>query len=110
MARSQPNIPSIVDLGNIAQQILAMHHTVSFYPQLLCEHIFTIAWTGFGKTLTFWLPLIFSTDSIIIIVTPLDILGNKEAIEVCMLLGVRGIRTSDNLDNAGYVWLASGHF
>ncbi|KAF9804519.1 hypothetical protein IEO21_09343 [Rhodonia placenta] len=34
-----------------------------------------VAPTGAGKTLTFWMPLLFRTDGIQIVVTPLNILG-----------------------------------
>ncbi|THU75230.1 hypothetical protein K435DRAFT_612698, partial [Dendrothele bispora CBS 962.96] len=50
--------------------------------QLHGKTVFTIARTGFGKTLTFWLPLIARSNSIMIIVTPLNILGDKNTNEV----------------------------
>ncbi|KIL56654.1 hypothetical protein M378DRAFT_39791, partial [Amanita muscaria Koide BX008] len=45
--------------------------------------VISIAGTGMGKTLTFWLPLLFRPDGIQIIVTPLNILGqqNVETLE-----------------------------
>ena len=33
--------------------------------------------TGFGKSLTFMMPLLFSTDSIILVVTALNLLGTQ---------------------------------
>ena len=39
---------------------------------LLC-----IAGTGMGKTLTFWMPLLFRPDGIQIVVTPLNLLGKQ---------------------------------
>ena len=42
----------------------------------------TISPTGLGKTLTFWIPLHFNNDGIIIIVTALNILGNKNVGEL----------------------------
>ena len=38
-----------------------------------------IAGTGSGKTLTFWMPIIYEKDSITILVTPLNILGDQTA-------------------------------
>lgn len=41
------------------------------------KDVFTIAPTGAGKTLCFWLPLLFNAEGIIIIVTALNQLGDK---------------------------------
>jgi superfamily II DNA helicase RecQ len=42
------------------------------------KHIISIAGTGMGKTLTFWMPLLFRPHgSIIIVVTPLNGLGKQ---------------------------------
>lgn len=43
------------------------------------KNIICIAATGFGKTLTFFMPLLFSEDKSIIIVTALNILGKQNA-------------------------------
>src|SRR5882724_13652512 len=45
--------------------------------QLQNKNIISISPTGSGKTLTFWLPLLFSETSIIIIITALNILGHQ---------------------------------
>ncbi|KAF8837391.1 hypothetical protein BDN67DRAFT_873341, partial [Paxillus ammoniavirescens] len=42
--------------------------------------IVCIAGTGMGKTLTFWLPLLFCLEGIQIVVTPLNQLGQQNAI------------------------------
>lgn len=39
--------------------------------------VISIAGTGMGKTLTFWLPLLFRPNGVQIIVTPLNILGQQ---------------------------------
>ncbi|KAJ7308705.1 hypothetical protein DFH08DRAFT_623415, partial [Mycena albidolilacea] len=45
---------------------------------LKCDRdIVSIATTGSGKTLTFWMPLLFVPDGIQIIVTPLNILSKQ---------------------------------
>ena len=44
--------------------------------------IINIAPTGAGKTLMFWMPLLFQKDGIQIVVTPLDILGVQNEAEL----------------------------
>lgn len=39
--------------------------------------VISIAGTGMGKTLTFWLPLLFRPNGVQIVVTPLNILGQQ---------------------------------
>ncbi|EPS93325.1 hypothetical protein FOMPIDRAFT_1089147, partial [Fomitopsis schrenkii] len=50
-----------------------------------------IAPTGSGKTLTFWMPLLFRKDGIQIVVTPLNLLGTQNVKE----LASYGIRACD---------------
>ncbi|KAM6504004.1 P-loop containing nucleoside triphosphate hydrolase protein [Amanita muscaria] len=50
--------------------------------QLEQKDCITISLTGSGKTLTFWIPLLFNNDGIIIIVTALNILGDKNVAEL----------------------------
>jgi len=58
--------------------------------------IIAIATTGSGKTLTFWMPLLFKRDGIQIVVTPLNILG-KQNVESLARMGIQGITvTSEN--------------
>ncbi|KAH9029179.1 P-loop containing nucleoside triphosphate hydrolase protein [Lactarius hengduanensis] len=42
----------------------------------------TLAPTGSGKTLTFWIPLFFNEDGITIVITPLIVLGEKNVNEL----------------------------
>ena len=49
--------------------------------------------TGSGKTLTFWMPLLFRLEGIQIIITPLNILG-KQNVDALAALGVAGIALS----------------
>ncbi|KAJ7277178.1 P-loop containing nucleoside triphosphate hydrolase protein [Mycena rebaudengoi] len=44
-----------------------------------------IAATGSGKTLTFWLPLLFKTDGIQIVVSPLNILGQQNVAQLAAM-------------------------
>ncbi|EPT02387.1 hypothetical protein FOMPIDRAFT_1084618, partial [Fomitopsis schrenkii] len=41
------------------------------------KDVVTVAPTGSGKTLTFWMPLLFRDDGIQLVVTPLNILGTQ---------------------------------
>jgi len=52
--------------------------------QLRGEHCITIAATGSGKTLTFWIPLLF-TRGIIVLITALNILGDQNVNELTAL-------------------------
>ncbi|KAI9431014.1 hypothetical protein H4582DRAFT_1766967, partial [Lactarius indigo] len=42
----------------------------------------TLAPTGSGKTLTFWMPLLFNRNGITIVITPLIVLGDKYVAEL----------------------------
>ena len=47
--------------------------------------IISIAGTGMGKTLTFWMPLLFRPQGIQVIVTPLNILGEQNTTTLAKL-------------------------
>jgi superfamily II DNA helicase RecQ len=40
---------------------------------------------GSGKTLTFWIPLLFNGDGIMIIIMPLIVLGEKNVAELLLV-------------------------
>lgn len=62
--------------------------------------------TGSGKTLTFWMPLLFSRTSIQVVITPLNLLGLQNEKE---LVG-RGIRAiSISGDTATHENIQVGH-
>lgn len=61
------------------------------------KHVVCEAATGFGKTLTFWMPLLFNEDGIMIIVTALNILG-VQCVEQLTAAGISAI--SVNAANA----------
>ena len=48
---------------------------------MLCwgDVMLSTAGTGMGKTLTFWIPLLFCTGGIQIVITPLNLLGKQNA-------------------------------
>ena len=54
------------------------------------QDIISIAGTGMGKTLTFWMPLLFRPLGILLVVTPLNILG-KQNVATLEKAGIDGI-------------------
>ncbi|KAJ3562339.1 hypothetical protein NP233_g9639 [Leucocoprinus birnbaumii] len=50
--------------------------------QLRGEDVITIAATGSGKTLTFWIPLLYIEDDFIFLITALNILGDQNVKEL----------------------------
>ena len=52
--------------------------------------IISIAGTGMGKTLTFWMPLLFRPLGILLVITPLNILG-KQNVATLEKAGIEGI-------------------
>ncbi|KAF9525693.1 P-loop containing nucleoside triphosphate hydrolase protein [Crepidotus variabilis] len=68
--------------------------------QLKQTDVITIAPTGAGKTLTFWMPLLFNGGGIIIIITALNILGDQN-IEELRRLGIKAVNiTGTTASNA----------
>ena len=60
------------------------------------KDIISIVATGSGKTLTFWMPLLFKKDGIQIVITPLNILG-KQNVKSLVKMGIQGITvTAEN--------------
>ena len=92
---SKTCVPSILE---IRQKVI---HFLGYRPCLwqiciveaLLKHdkdIISIAATGSGKTLTFWMPLLFRPDGIQIIITPLNIL-RKQNVDTLTGLGISRI-------------------
>ncbi|KAF8121567.1 P-loop containing nucleoside triphosphate hydrolase protein, partial [Boletus edulis] len=57
------------------------------------KHVICTAGTGMGKTLTFWIPLLFRPGGIQVIVTPLNLLGKQNAMSL-EKAGIRAIAIS----------------
>ncbi|KAI5988180.1 hypothetical protein EDD15DRAFT_2107553, partial [Pisolithus albus] len=57
------------------------------------KDVICIVGTGMGKTLTFWMPLLFCLDSMQIVVTPLNLLG-KQNVAYLMKAGIQAISIS----------------
>ena len=62
------------------------------------KHVICSASTGFGKTLTFMMPLIFDEDGIIIVVTALNVLGMQN-VRILQSAGIDGIAISGATNN-----------
>lgn len=62
--------------------------------QLLGKNISTFFPTGAGKTLTFWIALLFNDNGIQILVTPLNPLGEKNVCEIAELLGILSVNVT----------------
>ncbi|KIK80117.1 hypothetical protein PAXRUDRAFT_15956 [Paxillus rubicundulus Ve08.2h10] len=54
----------------------------SAHAQLQHKDVITISPTESGTTMTFWIPMLFNAEGIMIIITPLNILGEKTEIKV----------------------------
>lgn len=54
------------------------------------KHVLSIARTGSGKTLTFWIPILLTDDGITIIVVPLNLLA-KQNVDQLGLVGINSI-------------------
>jgi len=57
------------------------------------KDVICIAGTGMGKTLTFWMPLLFRSGGVQIVVTPLNLLG-KQNVASLAKAGIRAIAIS----------------
>jgi hypothetical protein len=89
------SIPSIDDIRRKAFDVLGKRPCLwqAHVCQALLEgnrDVISIAGTGMGKTLTFWLPLLFRPYGVQIIVTPLNILGQQN-VETLGKAGIEGI-------------------
>ncbi|KAG2124813.1 P-loop containing nucleoside triphosphate hydrolase protein [Suillus clintonianus] len=75
------DVPSFVNMKQTVQEKFGLSPCTwqlqAAQYQLNSKDVITISPTGSGKTLTFWIPLLFNAGGIIIIVTPLNILGEK---------------------------------
>lgn len=91
----QPNLPSLGEIRKKTLEILGYRPCLwqCKVVEALLKHdkdVVSIASTGSGKTLTFWMPLLFSQEGIQIVVTPLNILG-EQSVRTLAKLGIKGI-------------------
>ena len=97
----KPTMPSFAEIRRRTQEILGYHPCLwqIRVVEAILKHdkdIISIAATGSGKTLTFWMPLLFKKDGIQIVITPLNILG-KQNVKSLVKMGIQGITvTAEN--------------
>src|SRR5882762_9364836 len=83
----------------VEEKLKFRYHVCSFQLQsgrlqLLGKNVFTFAPTGAGKTLSFWILLLFNDNGIQILVTPLNILGDKNAREIADLFDISAVNVT----------------
>ena len=91
-------IPSLLEIREKVIQLLGYRPCLwqMRIVEALLRHdkdVVSVAATGSGKTLTFWMPLLFRPEGIQIIITPLNILG-KQNVDTLTALGISGIALS----------------
>ena len=92
MASLNYTVPSLEEMADKVHEKLGFRACIfqlrSGHLQLLGKNVFTFAPTGAGKTLTFWIPLLFNDNGIQILVTPLNLLGDRNVHEITELLSI----------------------
>ncbi|KAI0038956.1 P-loop containing nucleoside triphosphate hydrolase protein, partial [Auriscalpium vulgare] len=74
------------------------------------KDVICISGTGSGKTLTFWMPLLFKADGIQIVVSPLNILG-RQNVEQLERQGIRAISlNAQTATYENYKAIEDGHY
>src|SRR5258705_13940267 len=91
-------IPSIAEVRQRTQQVFGIKPClwqVKVIQALLKgdKDVLCTAGTGMGKTLGFWIPLLFRPEGIQIIVTPLNMLGRQNASSLAKA-GIKAISIS----------------
>jgi len=99
-------VPSLTELRVKVKEVFGFRPCLSqakdAIAQLERKDVIMIAPTGFGKTLTFWMPLLFNNDGIVIVVTTLNILGDQN-IQELKRLGFKAINiTGDTATAANF--------
>ena len=96
--QSNTRIPSLLDIREKTFKLFGCRPCLwqIWVVEAILYHdrdIVSIPATGAGKTLTFWMPLLFRKDGIQIIISPLNILG-KQNVQDLAALGISGIALS----------------
>ncbi|KAI0267689.1 P-loop containing nucleoside triphosphate hydrolase protein, partial [Gloeopeniophorella convolvens] len=111
---SSSGIPSHDDIKEKCQAIFGK--TPCQFQRQLCiwqlqkQDIISVSPTGSGKTLTFWLPLLFSDTSITIVITALNLLGDQFVSEL-QAVNISAISvTSSNNNEDTFKTIQTGNF
>ena len=94
-ARRPSNLPTLEEIWKKTQEVFGTWPCLwqsKVAEAFLCreQDIVCIAGTGKGKTLTFWMPLLFDKNSIQIVVTPLNLLSEQNVVSL-MKAGIPAI-------------------
>jgi superfamily II DNA helicase RecQ len=97
----KPKMPSLLEIRQKTWEVLGYRPCLwqIRVVEAILRHdkdVVAIAATGSGKTLTFWMPLLFKKDGIQIVITPLNILG-KQSVNSLAAMGIQGVTvTAEN--------------
>ncbi len=100
MSSLKPSIPSIEQMRDDVKEKFGVYPCLyqvhDALAQLRGEDCITIAATGSGKTLTFWIPLLYNNGGYTIIITALNILGDQN-VQQLKALNIKAINlTGEN--------------
>ena len=103
MSSLKYHVPTLSELCSHVEEkfgiMLCIFQACSALAQLEQKDCITISPTGSGKTLTFWILLLFNKGGITVVVTALNILGDKNVTELAKL-GISAVNiTSDSATN-----------
>lgn len=98
---TRPNVPSLAEIREKTARIFGC--TPCLWQAKVAEavlkgdkDVISVAATGSGKTLTFWMPLLFRTEGIQLVITPLNLLGEQN-VDSLAKLGINAITvTAEN--------------
>ncbi|CDO76692.1 hypothetical protein BN946_scf184975.g1 [Trametes cinnabarina] len=103
------SVPSIEDIRQKTAECLGRRPCIwqCRVAQAILERtrdVVCISGTGSGKTLTFWMPLLFRSGGIQVVITPLNILGTQTKVQLERLgisaIAIRGeTATSENIED-----------
>ncbi|KAJ7309422.1 P-loop containing nucleoside triphosphate hydrolase protein [Mycena albidolilacea] len=72
--------------------------------------VICVSATGSGKTITFWLPLLFRPEGIQLVITPLNILGDQNVAQLAKM-GIKGISiTSETATYQNFLDIEDGKY
>ncbi|KAG1807682.1 uncharacterized protein BJ212DRAFT_1281800, partial [Suillus subaureus] len=69
--------------------------------------VIMISATGSGKTLNFWLLLLFNGDGIMVLITPLNIIGDENYNEL-KEIGINAINLTMSMATEDVYWVSEG--
>jgi superfamily II DNA helicase RecQ len=107
LARPIFRIPSREEICSETQKVFGVvpcdFQIKDVIAQLEGKQVVTISPTGSSKTLTFWMPLLFNNNGIIIVITALNILGDQNVSQLSRA-GIRAVNiTAETATDAVFV-------